>query len=60
MAKCKTQREYMFGNVTLKNATQDCKRISSKHTNPSWLGVARQSYVSDITGKNFGIIKIWR
>ncbi|MES1922372.1 hypothetical protein MHBO_003879 [Bonamia ostreae] len=59
MIKCERQNEYMFGNVTLNNADQDCQRISPKHTSPSWIGVARQSYVSEDKGKVLAIIQSW-
>lgn len=57
MRKCKDQGEYMFGNVTLNDPAQDCQRISQNHINPSWIGVARQSYVSEDEGKNLAIIQ---
>lgn len=57
MRKCKMQNEYMFGKITLENVNRDCQMISPNRTNPSWLGVARQSYVSEDEGKSIAIIQ---
>lgn len=44
---CKsTQMSYLFGDVNLTDVSDACNQIQGEVTGPSWLGVAKEIYIS--------------
>lgn len=44
---CKTQANaYLFGDVPTFDAREACKFIGGNATGPTWLGIAKEKYIS--------------
>lgn len=51
-AECKLKHNsYLFGNVDLTNPSRACTLIQGQPQGPSWLGIAKELYISTYDGK---------
>lgn len=50
---CKSKHDsYLLGNVDLTKPKQTCNLIQGQPTGPSWLGIAKELYISNDGGKS--------
>lgn len=51
LSKCKSEHNsYPLGDVDITNPTEACVLIQGQHQGPSWLGIAKEVYISNDGG----------